>query len=217
MSSRSLPHLARLQALPRAHKVLYCSNRRGDLLEELRETQERMTELMEQRKANLIVSLAQTNHMIRAKLERTCGSDWRTGPETRRRAREAVRAIEGGDATLGPGLLRLAPLSRKSTHGWRESTDSAGFAVGAGAGCIDGLKHAVSASMAAYGLRVATRDGGGRRAMGMEGAGSSTDRSQLVKVNRLPGIMQHPLKSSEQMEFREKAVRLGINLKRTGH
>ena len=53
--------------------------------------------------------------------------------------------------------------------------------------------------------------------MGMEGAGSRTDRSQLVKVNRIPGVMQHPLKSSEQMKFREKAVRLGINLKRTGH
>lgn len=197
--------------------MLHCSNRRARLVEELRETQERMTELMEQRKAHLMVSLAQTNIMLRKKLERTFRGDWRTDPETRRRAGNAIRAIEGGDATQGPGMLRLAPISRKTGFGWRESTDSSALAVGAGAGSLDGLKHAVSTSKAVYGVRLPTRDGGGAAGVGMEGAGSRTDRSRLARVNRLPGVMQHPLRSSEYMEFREKAAKLGINLKRTGH
>ena len=188
-------------------------------MEELRETQERMNELMEQRKAHLMVSLAQTNIMLRKKLERTFRSDWRTDPEVRRRAGNAIRAIEGGDATKGPGMLRLAPISRKTGFGWRETTDSSAFAIGAGTGSLDGLKHAVSTSKAVYGVRLPTRDGHAAAAagMGMEGAGSRTDRSRLARVNRLPGVMQHPLRSSEYMEFREKAARLGINLKRTGH
>lgn len=213
-SSRCTTTPRRIVDLPFEHKVLYSSNRRARLLEELRETQERMTELMEQRKAHLMVTLAQTNNMLRKKLEHTYRDESSNGPETRRRAREAVMAIEGGDATLGPGLRRLAPLARTNLTGTREHTDSSYFAIGAGVGCVDGLKGAVSTSKATYGCRIPT---GGSAALGLEGGGSRTDRSNLARVNRLPGVMQHPLRSSELMRFREKAVKLGINLKRTGH
>ena len=174
-----------------------------------------MNELMEQRKAHLMVTLSKTNNMLRKKLEHTYRNESMShGAETRRRAREAVKAMEGGDATLGPGMMRLAPLARASFGGWRDQNDSSSFAIGTGVGGVDGFKGAVSTSKAVYGRRVPT---GGSAALGIEGGGSRTDRKRLTQVNRVPGVMQHPLLSSEFMKFREKAVKLGINLKRTGH
>ena len=177
--------------------VLVANHRQKDLLLELSKTNERMKVLMEQRQAALLITLAKTNRMIHSKMEHAAHiNPFDSTLSARRNARDALQRIEAKNVNLPKNIV---PYKKISKFGWRTDQDSSGFIIGCGKGIVDGSPFQTSYQSQSNFSGV-----------------SNTARSRMKAVDRR-AVLCNPLPQSEFKDFVEKAIKLGIDLRKVGH
>ena len=138
-TSRSTPNLkpyvhgspgnTLINSLPLAGSLLITDQQRHDLLVELTATNERMNELMAQKQAALVRTLARTNRMLHKKIKHSAtNTKWDHPLSARNKARAALQRIEN-PANLPPNSV---PFVNTTKYGWRTNQDSSGACMGMG-------------------------------------------------------------------------------------
>ena len=175
--------------VPAAATLLQRMTMRNKLVEELRETNEALQQLMQQKQSELEMALRETDRILEIKLQRKRHDHIKHGLSSRRRARNELdrRAAERS----------VLPESTASTVENKAR--------------LVGCPGTWASSRGYNGLRTIYQS-----QAQMDGS-TATDRKRVWRHEHGVPVFRAPRKQSEFTSYVDKALRLGVDVKASGH